>query len=98
MFYDKKETSEAKVPKAWTKLEAKTRTKVEARIDMSAEVAGAGLCPDCRKPMDRAWTNGIDCYVCHADRIAIPVPDSEARSHKEDTGFATAQAFSRMGS
>lgn len=50
-------------------------TKVTARIDMSAEVAGAGLCPDCRKPMDKAFANGIEVFVCHPDRIAIPVAD-----------------------
>ncbi len=70
-----------KIPKAWVsagtkKVEASAdATKVVARIDMSLEVAGAGLCPECREPMDRAFANGIECYVCHPDRIAIPVPD-----------------------
>lgn len=49
---------------------------VTARIDMSAEVAGAGLCPECKQPMQRCVTNGIASYACHPDRIVIPVPDS----------------------
>ena len=69
-----------KIPKAWLsagakKTETSEATKVHARIDMSLEVAGAGLCPECRKPMDTVFANGIECYVCHPDRIAIPVPD-----------------------
>lgn len=56
---------------------AKTpQTAVTARIDMSAEVAGAGLCPECKQPMQRCVTNGIASYACHPDRIVIPVPDS----------------------
>lgn len=51
-------------------------SKIEARIDMSEGVAGAGLCPDCKRPMERAMANGIDTYVCHSDRISIPVPDA----------------------
>jgi hypothetical protein len=42
--------------------------KVEARINMSAEVAGAGLCPECQQPMERSHAN--------LHRIAIPVPDT----------------------
>lgn len=57
-------------PKAWSP------KKVTARIDMSAEVAGAGLCPECRKPMAKAFANSIEVFVCHEDRIAIPVPDA----------------------
>lgn len=52
------------------------QTTVTARIDMSAEVAGAGLCPECKQPMQRCTTNGIASYACHPDRIVIPVPDS----------------------
>jgi hypothetical protein len=48
---------------------------VEARINMSAEVAGAGLCPECQKPMERSHANGIAVLTCDLHRIAIPVPD-----------------------
>jgi hypothetical protein len=60
-----------------TKTEAKKDTKdaVTARIDMSADVAGAGLCPECRKPMERSHANGIPVMTCDAHRIAIPIPD-----------------------
>jgi hypothetical protein len=72
------------VPQAW--VASVKKNKVTARIDMSAEVAGAGLCPDCRKPMDRCFANGIECYVCHSDRIAIPVPDPVEGSNTIDPG------------
>lgn len=68
------------MPKAWLQAGVKkveASAKVVARIDMSAEVAGAGLCPECKKPMERSFANGIDCFVCHPDRIAIPTADVE---------------------
>jgi len=68
--------SDLKLPKAWVTAGKKDTKKVEARIDMSAEVAGQGLCPDCRAPMERAITNGIEVHVCHPDRIAIPIADN----------------------
>ena len=77
----------AKIPAAFanasaTKTEAKIKLeasaqKVEARIDMSAEVAGAGLCPECRKPMERSHANGIPILTCDDHRIAIPVADGQ---------------------
>lgn len=90
-----------KIPKAWVsagtkKIEAAATsteaTKVTARIDMSPEVAGAGLCPECRKPMDKAFANGIECYVCHPDRIAIPVPDNVEEGATAPMASAPAQA------
>lgn len=62
-----------KMPKAW--IQAGTK-KVEARIDMSAEVAGKGLCPECRNPMTASVVNGHDALTCDADRIVLPVPDA----------------------
>lgn len=61
-----------RMPQAWLQAGAK---KVTARIDMSADVAGKGLCPECRKPMHAAVVNGHDAIVCDADRIVLPVPD-----------------------
>lgn len=61
-----------KMPKAWLQAGAQ---KVTARIDMSAEVAGKGLCPECRQPMHPAIVNGHASIVCDADRIVLPVPD-----------------------
>ena len=55
-----------------------TKQKLTARIDMSAEVAGKGLCPECRKPMSASHANGIPVLVCEEHRIALPVPDEEA--------------------
>jgi hypothetical protein len=50
--------------------------KTTARIDMSAEVAGAGLCPECRKPMEASHANDIPVLRCLDCRIAIPTPDA----------------------
>lgn len=67
-------------PQAFTQAGTSPQTKetskaVTARIDMSADVAGAGLCPECRKPMERSHANGIPVLTCDAHRIAIPIPD-----------------------
>jgi hypothetical protein len=51
-------------------------TETTARIDMSAEVAGAGLCPECRKPMERSHANDIPVLRCLDCRIALPTPDA----------------------
>jgi hypothetical protein len=56
---------------------ATTQKKLTARIDMSAEVAGKGLCPECRQPMTASHANGIPVLVCEDHRIALPVADSE---------------------
>jgi hypothetical protein len=81
-----------KIPKAFmdapaTKTEAKkkqeatkqvqAKTEVKSRVDMSAEVAGAGLCPDCRKPMIPSHANGHKVVICQPCRIVIPVKDEE---------------------
>lgn len=51
-------------------------TEVTARIDMSVDVAGRGLCPACRQPMTSGFrANGHNVMVCMRDRIAIPMVD-----------------------
>jgi hypothetical protein len=70
---------ELKMPEVWTasKKPVIASTKVTARIDMSAEVAGKGLCPDCREPMEDSHTSGIPVIACHPCRIVLPKPDTE---------------------
>ena len=63
----------------------KVPTDIRARIDMSAEVAGAGLCPECRKPMTRSTASGIPILVCMEDRIAIPIADESEEPEKDPT-------------
>lgn len=92
-----------KLPAAWvgastaqTRIEAASKlaapaakaTKVEARIDMSAEVAGAGLCPDCRKPMEPMVAAGIDTMTCMGCRISLPTqdPDDVVQDNAESVG------------
>lgn len=75
------------LPRAWT--EASTSAKevlarqqtaeahaVQARVDMSENVVGAGLCPVCKTPMTGGFqANGHAVQVCLRDRIALPIPD-----------------------
>jgi hypothetical protein len=69
-------TASATISQKQQKLNA-SASKVEARIDMSADVAGAGLCPECRRPMERSHANGIPVLTCDEHRIAIPIPDGQ---------------------
>lgn len=67
--------TQKKFPSAWN-LTAKTKpTQVEARIDMSADVAGLGKCPECKRPMEIVTAAGSRMWACAADRITIPVPN-----------------------
>lgn len=62
------------LPKAW--LDAGTKkTQVNARVDMSEEVAGAGLCPVTKKPMVRMFANGHPVLVSMDARVVLPVKD-----------------------
>lgn len=54
---------------------AALKKEVTARIDMSDAVAGAGRCPECKKPMIRTNANGIPVMSCDEHRIAIPIKD-----------------------
>jgi hypothetical protein len=64
-----------KFPRAWVAANAAVQRKLEAKIDMSAEVAGKGLCPDCKKPMTEAYAGEHKVWACAADRIVLPFPD-----------------------
>ena len=63
------------MPKAWVKATAKK--VVVSRLDMSENVAGAGLCPECKVQMSPVVANNINGYACHKDRIFIPSPNKE---------------------
>jgi hypothetical protein len=75
---------------------ANEQKKVTARIDMSEEVAGAGRCPECKKPMVEAYLNDVPTLVCHEHRIAIPYKDEEQIDDTEwkDGNDAVSDAFS----
>jgi hypothetical protein len=64
-----------KVPAAWLTAGVKKETKVESKIDMSADVAGMGKCPECKQQMEIVSSNGSKVWACAHDRISIPVPD-----------------------
>lgn len=58
------------------KSSVRSRTNtIQARVDMSAEIAGQGLCPACKTPMEPMLANGHSVLVCMDDRIALPVKD-----------------------
>lgn len=61
-----------KFPNAWI---AKEKSKVEARIDMSAEVAGEGKCPACKQAMKIVFVEGSRMWACSTDRITVPLPN-----------------------
>ena len=66
-----------RMPKAWqagldkAKLLAKSK-KLTAKIDMSEEVVGAGLCPECKQPMKEVIVNGMPALCCMEHRIVLP--------------------------
>lgn len=48
--------------------------KLHARIDMSEEVAGKGLCPECHEKMQRVYISGnVPVLCCMTDRIVLPL-------------------------
>lgn len=71
------------MPKAWTQVEAKKsitasngKHKIGAKINMSAEHAGQGLCPDCGKPMNETYASDVPVISCFPCRISLPRKDS----------------------
>jgi hypothetical protein len=73
-----------KVPQAWIgaklvspieEVTSDQATEVKARVDMSENVAGKGLCPECRQPMQIAQCGPSASWVCAADRISLPIPN-----------------------
>jgi len=50
-------------------------SKLTAKLDMSAEVAGKGMCPDCKRPMIVAMIGNVPSWSCEHDRISLPLPD-----------------------
>jgi hypothetical protein len=75
--------TEAKLKQEALATKVQAATAVKGRVDMSAEVAGAGLCPDCRKPMVPSHANGHPVCICSACRIVIPVKDEEVAEVEE---------------
>lgn len=64
-----------KMPSAWNKIEASSSTVNASSLDMSAEIAGEGLCPECKTPMDKVLSGDLPTLVCVKDRIVLPIKD-----------------------
>lgn len=80
-----------KLPQGWApapKNDVRGSKKVEARINMSAEVAGAGLCPDCQKPMQQVTAGPVETLTCMDCRISLPTAD-EAEPTEAAVGPST---------
>ena len=58
-------------------LEAMSKNKkdVNAALDMSADVAGKGMCPECKNPMQILTAGNAKVWACAHDRITLPLPD-----------------------
>lgn len=56
---------------------------VKAKLDMSAEVAGKGLCPECKNPMVTARAGGYPSWSCRACRVSIPLPNDHEQNQQE---------------
>lgn len=80
-----------KLPREWTQTQvhksvrkplSASGKKVTARIDMSEEVAGKGLCPECKEPMQPVLANGVDCLCCMNCRIVLPQKNSNVEKEE----------------
>lgn len=74
-----------KMPTSWSAKASATeiKTEVKAKLEMGADVAGLGLCPDCQVPMERVMHGENEVAVCVADRIVLPLKDTEDGSVPE---------------
>lgn len=61
-----------KMPEGWGKTPVKAK-KITARVDMSDDVAGKGLCPVCKHPMKQMIANNQPVLCCMADRVVLPI-------------------------
>lgn len=75
-----------KIPNAWSTSASpvtaaaaveQTQVKAAAHLDLSADVAGQGLCPECKQPMETVVVDGADVLACMSDRIVLPIKDPE---------------------
>lgn len=71
----KKEGKGPEVKQELKKAAVEASTEVDAKLNMSAEHAGSGNCPDCSKPMTIAMAGSAPSWGCAACRISLPLPD-----------------------
>lgn len=67
------------MPGAWTEptKQVTSATNVAARVDMSAEVAGQGLCPVCKKQTEIGFADGARVRFCRNDLVTLPLTNEE---------------------
>lgn len=69
------------MPEAWNTpsqpVKTEAASKVDARVDMSAEVAGKGLCPVCQKEMEQGFADGMKVRFCREDLVTLPLSNEE---------------------
>ena len=70
-----------RMPEGWDNNSSKVSKIVSKKVvtaggtDMSPEVAGKGLCPACKKPMQKMFANNEPVLCCLEDRIVLPIKD-----------------------
>lgn len=70
--------SELKIPQAFLGASSapdSAKVAIEAKLDMSAEVAGEGICPACNSPMERVFLEKGEVYTCIPCRVVLPIKD-----------------------
>lgn len=64
-----------KVPQAWS-VPSDERKNVVAALDMSAETAGRGFCPECKTQMESLDIADQPMWVCSSCRVTLPKADA----------------------
>jgi len=81
-----KEGKGAEVKKDLKEAKVQASTEVEAKLNMSAEHAGSGNCPDCSQPMVIAMAGDAPSWGCKNCRISLPLPDDHEYFKKQGQG------------
>lgn len=76
-----KKTVAMQMPGSWSNSTESTKanTPVSARVDMSADVAGKGLCPVCKQPMEEGFADGQPVRFCREDLVTLPLSNEELK-------------------
>lgn len=74
-----------KLPKEFISASVGKPKQLEAALDMSEQVAGIGLCPECKRPMEQTLIATDDqVWVCLQCRVTLPIKDENAKIEISD--------------
>ena len=57
---------------ALEKIASRLSTKTERKENSALVVESSGQCPDCGKPMENSFGDGVNMKVCISCRVALP--------------------------